>query len=90
MPAGRKSPQSSVKPLDYEQGCWADYNAKDVFLMGKLSYILKCISDDFNSTFGVRPFLIIQREWTDRDFSLVNCPYLDGIHNWFAVPTMDM
>ena len=30
------------------------------------------------------------REWTDRDYSLVNCPYLDGIHNWFAVPTMDM
>ena len=20
----------------------------------------------------------------------MNCPYLDGIHNWFAVPTMDM
>ena len=55
-----------------------------------MSYILKCISDDFNTTFGVRPFLIIQREWTDRDYSLVDCPYLDGIHNWFAVPTMDM
>ncbi len=52
MPAGRKSPQSSVKPLDYEQGCWADYNAKDVFLMGKLSYILgRALRMDYGELF---------------------------------------
>ena len=76
-------------PAKYKSTTGLDETKSDAY-NGKLSYILKCISDDFNSTFGVRPFLIIQREWTDRDFSLVNCPYLDGIHNWFAVPTMDM
>lgn len=76
-------------PVKYKSTTGLDQTKSDAY-HGKLSYILKCLSEDFNATFGVRPFLIIQREWTDRDFSLVDCPYLDGIHNWFAVPTMDM
>lgn len=76
-------------PIKYKSTTGLDQTKSDAY-HGKLSYILKCLSEDFNATFGVRPFLIIQREWTDRDFSLVDCPYLDGIHNWFAVPTMDM
>lgn len=60
-------------PAKYKSTTGLDETKSDAY-NGKLSYILKCISDDFNSTFGVRPFLIIQREWTDRDFSLVNCP----------------
>lgn len=76
-------------PVKYKSTTGLDQTKSDAY-NGKLSYILKCLSEDFNATFGVRPFLIIQREWTDRDFSLVDCPYLDGIHNWFAVPTMDM
>ena len=76
-------------PDKYVSTTGLDHTKADAY-NGKLSYILKCISDDFNTEFGVRPFLIVQREWTDRDYSLVDCPYLDGIHNWFAVPTMDM
>jgi len=79
----------SKDPVKYASTTGLDQTKANAY-NGKLSYILKCISDDFNKEFGVRPFLIIQREWTDRDFSLVNSPYLDAIHNWFAVPTMDM
>ena len=72
-------------PDNYKSTTGLDYTKADAY-NGKLSYILKCLSDDFNEEYGVRPFLIIQREWTDRDFSLVNCPYVDAIHNWFAAP----
>ena len=77
------------EPTKYVSTTGLDWTKSDAY-HGKLSYILKCIHEDFEQTFGVEPFLIVQREWTDRDFSLVNSPYLNGIHNWFAVPTMDM
>jgi hypothetical protein len=79
----RREPQKYVSTTGLDRTKSNAYN-------GKLSYILKCIHEDFEKTFGVEPFLIVQREWTDRDFSLVNSPYLNGIHNWFAVPTRDM
>lgn len=76
---------SKKDPVKYKSTTGLEYHMADAY-HGKLSYILKCLSDDFLAEYGVRPFLIIQREWTDRDFSLVDCPYVDGIHNWFSAP----
>lgn len=53
---------------------------------GKLAYILQRISESCLNEFGVKPFLVIDQSWTDRDHTIATSEYVDGINNWFGVP----
>lgn len=53
---------------------------------GKLAYILQRISESCQSEFGMKPFLVIDQSWCDRDQTIANSEYVDGINNWFGVP----
>lgn len=53
---------------------------------GKLTYILQRISESCESEFGLKPFLIIDQSWCDRDLTIAFSEYVDGINNWFGVP----
>lgn len=53
---------------------------------GKLAYILQRISESCQREFGVKPFLIIDQSWSDRDQTIASSEYVDGINSWFSVP----
>lgn len=53
---------------------------------GKLAYILQRISESCQSEFGMKPFLVIDQSWCDRDQTIAFSEYVDGINNWFGVP----
>lgn len=53
---------------------------------GKLAYVLQRISESCQSEFGLKPFLVIDQSWCDRDQTIASSEYVDGINNWFGVP----
>ena len=50
---------------------------------GNLKKILLHIRSKFQETFGVQPYLIIQKSWMDRDPTSLDVGAADAIHDWF-------
>jgi len=60
-----------------------DPGGKDNY-SGKLSRILKRIREDFKKEFGADPFLVVDKAFYDRDYT-VYYPVVDGINDWFTM-----
>lgn len=51
---------------------------------GNIEKILQHIRTQCFETFGFYPYLITNRNWFDRDASLLNSTSIDAVHNWFS------
>lgn len=51
---------------------------------GNIEKILQHIRTKCFETFGFYPYLITNRNWFDRDASLMNSTSIDAVHNWFS------
>lgn len=51
---------------------------------GNIEKILQHIRTQCFETFGFYPYLVTNRNWFDRDASLINSTSIDAVHNWFS------
>lgn len=51
---------------------------------GNIEKILQHIRTQCFETFGFYPYLVTNRNWFDRDASLMNSTSIDAVHNWFS------
>lgn len=75
------------KPLIFFWGCGfvrAGDNKEDC-CNGLLSYICKRLYEDCYKETGMYPLLVVDQDWSKRDYSIRTCPYIGGISGWFTM-----
>lgn len=52
---------------------------------GELRAIMVKLRNDFKESFGVEPYIIVDRAFLDRDKSLYYRPHVDAVNDWFTI-----